>query len=267
MIDFSTIRALLFDMDGVLYRGRERLPGVQEILTFCTQQDIAYACITNNSTSTPQQYEQKLAEMGIYMPAAHVLTSSLVTSRYLRAHYPRGTRVYAIGMQGLLDGLFADGYFTPDQQNPHLVVQGADFDITYEKLKLGCLAIRAGARFIATNPDRTFPAEDGLIPGAGSLMAALQAATDVEPFIIGKPQPTMFQVARDMLGSAPETTVVVGDRLDTDIAGAHQAGLRSMLLLSGVTGPADLAQTPYQPDAVFAGLPELLEVWKQQRET
>lgn len=258
MLDFSTIRTILFDMDGVLYRGQTRLPGVHEILEFCDQQHIIYACITNNATMTPQQYEHKLAQMDIHIPAERVLTSALVTSRYLRAHYPRGTRVYAIGMQGLQNALFDDGYFVPEEQTPQLVVQGADFAITYEKLRIGCLAIRAGARYIATNPDKTFPTEQGLVPGAGSLMAALQTATDVEPLVIGKPQPTMFHVALELLNSTAETTLVIGDRLDTDIAGAQNAGLRNALVLSGVTNRADLQSNSYQPDAIFEGLPQLL---------
>lgn len=261
MLDFSTIRTLLFDMDGVLYRGKQCLPGVAEILAFCEEHAIAYACITNNATMTPGQYEEKLAGMGIQMSGARVLTSALVTSRYLRLHYPRGTTVYAIGMRGLLEALFEDGYFVPQEHAPDLVVQGVDFDLTYAKLRAGCLAIRAGARFIATNPDKTFPAEHGLVPGAGSIMAALQAATDVVPQVIGKPQPTMFQIALDLLKSRPEETVVVGDRLDTDIAGAQNANVRSVLLLSGVTQRADVADSMHQPDAVFDGLPEFLAAW------
>ncbi len=263
MLNFSTIRTLLFDMDGVLYRGKQRLPGVHEVLAFCDQHAIAYACITNNATMTPGQYEEKLAAMDIQMSGTRVLTSALVTSRFLRSQYPRGTTVYAIGMRGLLEALFEDGYFVFQEHQPDLVVQGVDFELTYDKLKLGCLAIRAGARFIATNPDKTFPAEQGLVPGAGSIMAALQAATDVEPQVIGKPQPTMFQSALDLLDSKPEETVVVGDRLDTDIAGAQKANLRSVLLLSGVTQHTEVEDSVYQPDAVFAGLPEFLAAWSR----
>lgn len=265
MLDFSTIRTLLFDMDGVLYRGKQRLPGVREVLAFCDQHAITYACITNNATMTPRQYEEKLAAMGIQMSGERVLTSALVTGRYLRSHYPRGTTVYAVGMRGLLEALFDDGYFVPHEDQPDLVVQGADFELTYDKLKAACLAIRAGAHFVATNPDKTFPSELGLVPGAGSIMAALQTATDVEAQVIGKPQPTMFQVALDLLNSKPEETVVIGDRLDTDIAGAQNAHLRSVLLLSGVARPADLEESVYQPDAVFEGLPQFLAAWTDHK--
>jgi 4-nitrophenyl phosphatase len=263
MIDFSSVRTLLFDMDGVLYRGKTQLPGARDMLAFCEREGIAYACITNNSTNTPQRYEQKLAHMGMAVPAEQVLTSALVTGRYLRNHYPHGTQVYAIGMEGLHRALFDDGYFVPEETQPQLVVQGADFDITYEKIKRGCLAIRAGARFISTNPDKTFPSEEGLIPGAGALLAALQASTGVEPEVIGKPQPTMFRVALELLDSSAEHALMIGDRLDTDIAGAQNAGLRSILVLSGVTRREELEQSSIQPDAVFDGLSDLLAAMQQ----
>jgi 4-nitrophenyl phosphatase len=262
MLDFSTIRTILFDMDGVLYRGSTVLPGVHELLAFCEQQGIAYACITNNATRTRAQYCEKLSKMNLTIPQERIFTSSLITSYYLREHYPRGTTVYAIGMDGLTDALFHDGYFVPTEQQPQLVVQGADFTLTYAKLHTGCLAIRGGARHIATNTDRTFPGEEGLVPGAGSLVAILQAATGVEPQVIGKPEPTMFRAALEMLGGTPETALVVGDRLDTDIAGARNAGIRSVAMLTGVTSRTELETSPHQPDAVFNDLPALLAAWQ-----
>ncbi len=262
MLQLNQMRTVLFDMDGVLYRGRTALPGVRELLAFFDQQDIRYACITNNATMTPQQYEQKLAAMEIDIPAERVLTSALATGIYLRANYPRGTTIYAVGMQGLLDALFADGYFVAVEEEPQLVVQGADFAISYDKLRRACLAIRAGAGYIATNPDRTFPSEEGLIPGAGAISAALVAATDVAPLVIGKPEPTMFRVAMELLGGTPTTTLVVGDRLDTDIAGARNAGLPSALVLTGVSLRADLINSPDQPDWVFDGLTAMLQAWQ-----
>jgi 4-nitrophenyl phosphatase len=261
MLDLAAIRTVLFDMDGVLYRGNTVLPAVEDMIAFCDQQGIAYACITNNATRTQAQYGQKLTALDIAIPAERVLTSALVTSYYLREHYPRGTTVYAIGMDGLNDALFHDGYFMPENEKPHLVVQGADFTLTYEKLRVGALAIRAGARYVATNPDRTFPSEEGLVPGAGSILAALQAATDVAPLVIGKPQPTMFQVALEMLQATPDTSLVIGDRLDTDIAGAQNAGLQSALVLTGVSTAANVEASTVQPDAVFVNLNELLAAW------
>ncbi|NTV65079.1 MAG: HAD-IIA family hydrolase [Oscillochloris sp.] len=265
MTDLSTIRAVLFDMDGVLYRGKQVLPGVAELLAFLTERGIGYACITNNASMTPGQYEQKLAEMGIAVPARLVLTSALATARHLRGLYPPGTRVMIVGMRGLREALLDDGHFVEDRSAPELLVQGADFELTYATLKAATLAIRAGARYVATNPDRTFPAEEGLIPGAGAVMAALMAATDATPLVIGKPAPTMFLVAAELLGVGPAQVLMIGDRLDTDIAGAQGAGMRSALVLTGVSQAEDIAAGPAAPDMVVAGLPELLAAWRDVR--
>jgi 4-nitrophenyl phosphatase len=260
-LDLHRFRAVLLDMDGVLYRGQQPLPGVNALLALFERRGIAYACVTNNSTLTPAQYEAKLAAMGIRIPAAHVITSSVATRRYLEGQLPRGTPAYYIGMEGLREALFGDGYFVLDEQQPQVVVVGLDFEATYAKFRTAGLAIRAGARFIGTNPDVTLPTEAGLVPGAGSFLALLRAATDTEPFVIGKPAPTMFRTAIAMLGAAPQHTLVVGDRLDTDIAGAQAAGLAAALVLSGVTTPAMLEHSLLQPDAVYAGLPELVAAW------
>ncbi|MBX0326187.1 HAD-IIA family hydrolase [Oscillochloris sp. ZM17-4] len=265
MIDLSAIRAVLFDMDGVLYRGKQMLAGVPELLAFLGERGIGYACITNNASMTPGQYEEKLGAMGIAMPARLVLTSALATSRHLRGAFPPGTRVLIVGMRGLREALLGDGYFVEDRASPELVVQGADFELTYATLKGAALAIRHGARFVATNPDRTFPSEEGLIPGAGATTAALVAATDVQPLVIGKPAPTMFLVAAEMLGVEPGQTLVIGDRLDTDIAGANNAGMPSAMVLTGVSQRADVGAGPGTPDLIVASLPDLLGAWRDAR--
>jgi 4-nitrophenyl phosphatase len=262
MLNLTAVRAVLFDMDGVLYRGKQRLDGAVELLEFLQQQGIPVACITNNASMSPAQYEEKLHGMGLLLRGDQVLTSALVTARYLRSSYPRGTHISMVGMRGLREALFADGWFVEDDQAPELVVQGADFDLTYATLKRATLLIRAGARFIATNPDLTFPSEEGLIPGAGSIMTALAAATGVTPLVIGKPAPTMFTVAAELLGSPAAATLVIGDRLDTDIAGAQAAGMPSVLVLTGVSTAEEAAAGPIVPDLVVADLPALLSRWR-----
>ncbi len=261
MLDLGRFRTILMDMDGVIYRGPQPLPGVNDLLALCAQRGIRYACVTNNSTMTPAQYETKLAGMGIHIPAAQIITSSVATRRMLERDFPRGTPAFYVGMKGLNDALFGDGYFVYDEHRPRVVVSGLDTDLTYQKLKLATLAIRAGARYVATNPDRTLPVEEGLVPGAGSIIALLQAATDVTPTIIGKPGAAMFQTAIEILGAEAGTTLTIGDRLDTDIAGAAGAGLASALVLTGVSTQADADAGPTRPDAVFAGLPELVAAW------
>lgn len=262
MIAFSTIRAVLFDMDGVLYRGKTALDGVHELLAFLAERGVGYACITNNASMTPGQYEEKLGAMGVAMPGGLVVTSAIATARHLRAAYPPGTRVFVVGMRGLREALFDDGHFVEDDHVPELVVQGADFELTYDTLRKATLFIRGGADFVATNPDRTFPAEEGLIPGAGAVTAALVAATDIAPLVVGKPAPTMFHVAAAMLGAPPAATLVIGDRLDTDIAGAEAAGMPSALVLTGVSGRAEAEAGPVRPTAIYADLPALLGAWR-----
>ena len=255
-------KAILFDIDGVMYRGTEALPGANELLTFLAERRIAYACITNNASRTREQYADKLHHMGIQVPAERIITSATATSVWLRARAQRGTTVYAIGMEGLREALFADGYFVEQDPAPgehaDYVVVGADFEVTYAKLKTACLSIRAGSTFIGTNPDTTFPSEVGIVPGVGALIVALEAATDRKATIIGKPQTAMFEAALSMLGVTPGEALMVGDRLDTDILGAQRAGIPSAMVLTGVSTRDDLAHSPIQPDAVFADLPELL---------
>lgn len=261
MLDLARFRTILMDMDGVIYRGPQPLPGVNDLLGLCAERGIRYACVTNNSTMTPEQYETKLAGMGIHIPAAQIITSSVATRRMLERDFPRGTLAFYIGMKGLHEALFGDGYFVYDEQRPQVVVSGLDTELTYQKLKLATLAIRAGARYVATNPDRTLPVEEGLVPGAGSIIALLQTATDVAPTVIGKPGAAMFQTAIEILGAEASTTLTIGDRLDTDIAGAAGAGLASALMLTGVSTQAEANAGPIKPDAIFAGLPELVAAW------
>lgn len=263
MLDLRTIRAVLFDMDGVIYRGDQPLPAVNELLAFLEQHAVAYACITNNSGRTPAQVAAKLQSMGLAIPADRIITSAMATSLYLRSVAPSGTPVLAVGMEGLLDQLFGDGYFLREERAPQYVVAGIDFDLTYAKLRSACLAIRAGATFIGTNGDRTYPAEDGLVPGAGSILAALEAATGQKPVIIGKPAPAMFEAALALLGAEAATTLMVGDRYDTDILGGANAGLKTALVLTGVSDRDEASHGPHPPGAIFDDLAALLHNWRE----
>jgi 4-nitrophenyl phosphatase len=262
VLDLARFNAVLFDMDGVLYRGIEPLPGVNELLTLFDERNIRYACVTNNAMLTPEQYEAKLAKMGIRMPAANVVTSPIATRAYLETQAPRGTRAFYVGMEGLYQALFADGYFVYDEVQPEYVVVGMDRGLSYDKLATATLAIRAGARFIGTNADRTLPTERGLLPGAGSLLALLQTATDVEPFVIGKPAPAMITAAVELLGTTPDRALMIGDRIDTDIEAAIAANVASALVFTGVTTPEFLAESPIKADAAYTDLVELAAAWR-----
>jgi len=261
-LDLARMRAVLFDMDGVLYRGSQALPGVNELLAFLAEQSVAYTCVTNNASRTREQFSAKLQGMGIGVPPERIITSATATSVWLRTRAPRGATVFAIGMDGLREALFGDGYFVEQAARPEYVVVGADFEVTYAKLRTACYAIRAGATFIGTNPDTTFPMEDGIAPGVGALILALEAASDARATIIGKPERAMFDTALQMLGVGAVDALAVGDRLDTDILGAIRAGVPSALVLTGVTTPEAARAGEIRPDAVFDDLPHLLTTWQ-----
>lgn len=262
MLNLRDYSAVVFDMDGVLYRGKLPLPGVADLLALLDERGVAYACATNNATMTPEEFSAKLAGMGITMTPERIITSPVATRRYLELRNPQGTPVYCIGMNGLRTAMFSDGYFVEDDAKPEYVVVGMDFQVTYPQLRRACLHIRAGATFIGTNPDTTFPAEDGIVPGCGALLALLQVGSERDPFVIGKPGPAIFEAAISILGADPLRTLTIGDRLDTDIAGARAAGLASALVLTGVSTAETLARSDVQPDAVFTDLPALTAAWR-----
>jgi 4-nitrophenyl phosphatase len=183
-------------------------------------------------------------------------------SSYLASIAPPGARVFVVGMEGLRAALSDEGFRLVDD-DAEFVVAGMDFTICYERLAQATLQIRAGARFIGTNPDRTFPSERGIVPGAGSLLAFLEAATGVEPLVIGKPETAMVEQALAQLRAKPATAAMLGDRLETDILAGQRAGLHTLLVLSGVTERAMLADSQIQPDLVFEGVAHLHAVWAE----
>ncbi|HEY1013783.1 MAG TPA: HAD-IIA family hydrolase [Herpetosiphonaceae bacterium] len=259
-INLSTIRAVLLDMDGVLYRGSEILPGAAALPATLERLGLRFLCLTNNSTRTPESVSAALAEHGVPIAGSHIMTTSTAAGRLLRERYPAGTPTYALGMEGLQQALFADGWFAPAGSDAALVVVGTHFGLTYDHLKIATLALRAGADFIATNPDTTFPSPEGLIPGCGAIVAALTAASGRVPEIIGKPQPAMFAAALHELGIGAGEALMVGDRLDTDIAGAQGAGIAAVFVASGVNTPDEARAWSPPPDLLCAHVGELLEL-------
>jgi 4-nitrophenyl phosphatase len=259
----ASIRFLLADLDGVFYRGSVALPGAAGFVRWLQESGIAFLFITNNSTRTPAQFVEKLAGMGIPTRAEQVLTSSLATRAYLQERAPRGTRLFFLGQRGLEEALFGDGYFVVDETSPEYVVVGLDTQLTYDKLRRACLLIRAGATFIGTNPDRTFPAPEGITPGCGSILAALEAATDVHPIVIGKPERWLMAEGMRRLGADPSASAILGDRLDTDIEGGQRVGLTTIMVLSGVHGAEELAASEVRPDLVYRDLAELRADWER----
>jgi 4-nitrophenyl phosphatase len=254
------IENLIIDMDGVLYQGDEAIPGTKEFFAFLRERPIGFILATNNSTRTAQQYVDKLAHMGVEVTLSEILTSSQATAMYLETLAPPGTKVYVIGEEGLETAVRERGYIISGD-DAEFVVVGMDRRLTYEKLKVATLLIRKGARFIGSNPDKTLPTEEGFIPGAGAILAALEASTDVAPTIVGKPERTIFELALAKMESSQEDTAIVGDRLDTDVLGGHNAGLTTILVLSGATTRQDVDSASVKPDLVFEDIGHLRQVW------
>jgi 4-nitrophenyl phosphatase len=255
----SKITHLIIDMDGVLYLGDQPVPRLGEFFAFMRKRPIKFILATNNSTRTPQEYADKLALMGVTVSPNEILVSGQATARFLSREYPRGTRVHVFGMPALKQAMTEEGFILADE-DVQLVVASMDRAVTYEKLKRATLLIRGGARFIATNLDPTNPSEEGLIPGTGTMIAALETASGVKPQAIGKPEPTMYELAMEQMGASPETTAAIGDRVDTDIIGGKRAGLTTICVLSGSSDRAEAQAV--ETDMIFEDIAHLLETWK-----
>jgi 4-nitrophenyl phosphatase len=259
MQSIANITHLIIDMDGVLYVGNRPMPCLQEFISFLRERPIPFILATNNSSRMPQEYVAKLASMGVPVSPAEILVSGQATARFLAREYPRGTRVHVFGMPALKQAMIDEGFILADE-DVQLVVASMDLDVNYEKLKRAALLIRRGARFIATNLDPTTPSEEGLLPGTGAMIVALEAATGVKATPIGKPEPIMYQLAMDQMGACPETTAAIGDRADTDILGGKRAGLITICVLSGSSN-RDEAEA-FEADMIFDDIAHLLETWR-----
>jgi 4-nitrophenyl phosphatase len=252
-----TVKAFVFDMDGVVYRGDVAVSGAADFIGALRAAGVPFLFLTNNSTTSPDKVASRMKGLGIECRPEEVLTSAEVTAATLAQEMP-GARVLLIGEEGIRQALAAAGFhFTEDHRQADLVVVGMDRQLTYSRLMEAGLAIRRGAAFVATNTDRTLPTPLGLVPGAGSLVAALVTATDREPRVIGKPMPGIYLFALPRLGVPAELTAAVGDRPETDILGGQLAGMRTIGVLSGVGTAEDFAAMQPPPDWVFKDLGEL----------
>jgi 4-nitrophenyl phosphatase len=257
-----TAGGVVFDMDGVLYRGSTALAGVTDLLNALELRERPFILATNNSMSSPAEYVSKLAGMGVEVDADRILTAGTATRDYLVQELPAGSKVYTVGMPALQEQIFEATTFQPvnfAEELPAAVVVGLDLHFTYDKLRTASTAIRAGARFVATNADATLPTEHGLVPGAGSIVAAVATASGQHPTIIGKPSARVLEQAAARLGIEPTQAVMVGDRLDTDILAGHRAGMLTVLVLTGVSTREEIAASAVLPDLVFTDLPAMLE--------
>lgn len=263
MIDFSRIGALGLDGDGTLWRGAEPLPGLVELRDLALARGLPLAVLTNNSTRSPRHYAEFLARLGLPIPAERVITSSTATAAYLRRELPAGGRAYAIGEVGLIEQLRLAGFEIAADASADVdaVVVGGDSGLTYAKLKHGCLLLQRGARFIGTNPDVVSPAEEGLLPEAGTNIAALHAATGAQAVIIGKPERYLFEMAAEAVGVPLAGFAMVGDRAETDIAGGKRAGMQTVLVGTGVDDLGSARRKGIEPDGYFNDLRAMVSAW------
>jgi len=256
-------RAFIFDMDGVLYRGRAPLPGVADLFNALTLRGIPYLLATNNSMATPASYVLRMAEMGVEVAESQIQTSATATRDYLLGEIAPDARILIVGMPALAEQIFTGTSFRPVGDDPDepvdAVVVGLDLEFTYARLRRASDAVREGAKYVATNADATLPHESGMQPGAGSVVAAISTASGRSPIVVGKPETLMMLKGIEQLGVRPEEAVMVGDRLDTDILSGHRAGLKTALVLTGVSQRPDLAHAEVLPDYVFADLPALTQ--------
>jgi NagD protein len=242
--------SVISDMDGVIYRGKELIPGAQEFVGHMRENAIPFLFLTNNSEQTPLDLQRKLAGMGIHgLTPDNFITASIATAQFLHAQRPHSS-AYVVGGNGLAAELYKVGY-SITESDPEYVVVGKTATFSFATLRRAAQLIDAGAKFIGTNPDMIDPVEGGTEPAAGVLLAAIEAATGRKPYIVGKPNSLMMIYARQMLGAHAEDCVMVGDRMDTDIVGGLEAGMRTALVLSGVSGRDTIEQFPYRPDFVF----------------
>lgn len=248
------LSGVILDLDGTVYLGSQQVPGASEFVAFLAEQDIACLFVTNRSNRKPEDVAAHLREYGIPCEVEHVLTSSQATVQYLK----QGS-AYVIGEEGLTSELSKAGIAITDQ-NPDYVIVSLDRQFNYDKLMVACNLIAGGATFIATNPDKVLKVATGLNPGTGSIVAAVEAASGVTPLVIGKPEKLIMEMALARLGLAAGDVIAVGDNVMTDIPAGAAAGMRTVLLLTGVSQRHEADAGPFRPDWVLDGFAELTDL-------
>ncbi|HEX3336655.1 MAG TPA: HAD-IIA family hydrolase [Jatrophihabitans sp.] len=253
----ATPECWLTDMDGVLVREEHALPGAPEFLARLVERGRRFLVLTNNSIFTPRDLSARLSRSGLDVPEAAIWTSALATATFLQDQLPHGS-AYVIGEAGLTTALHAVGYTLTDRE-PDFVVLGETRTYSFEAITRAIRLIETGARFIATNPDVTGPSEDGPLPATGSVAALITTATGRKPYFVGKPNPMMLRSALNRIDAHSESTVMVGDRMDTDIVAGIEAGLDTILVLSGSTRRQDIERFPWRPGRVLESISDALD--------
>jgi NagD protein len=251
------IHSWLMDMDGVLVREEQAIPGADRFLARLSELGTPFLVLTNNSIYTRRDLAARLAASGLQVPEAAIWTSALATARFLQDQRPGGS-AFVIGEAGLTTALHDAGY-TLTERAPDYVVLGETRTYSFERITRAIRLIAGGARFIATNPDATGPSVDGPLPATGSVAALISRATGVEPYFVGKPNPLMMRSALNAIDAHSETAAMIGDRMDTDIVSGLEAGMETVLVLTGVTTREDAERHPYRASRIVDSVADLLD--------
>lgn len=238
-------KSVLTDMDGVLVLGRTIIPGAEQFIARLVAEERPFLVMTNNSMYPPVILSHRLSRIGLDIPAERIHTSALATAQFLDSQRPRGS-VYVIGEEGLYEALEDIGYAFVDR-DPDYVVLGETQDYSFERITRAIRLIESGARFIATNPDVSGPSEEGIVPATGAIAALIESAIGATPYYIGKPNPLMIRTALRRIGEHSANTIMIGDRMDTDILIGIESGLETVLVLTGLTTREMVDRFPYQP--------------------
>jgi NagD protein len=251
----TTKKNYITDMDGVLIRGNSLIPGADQFINRLKEEGIEYLVLTNNPVYTQRDLAHRLKTLGLDIPPERIFTSAMATARFLQSQRPNGT-AFVIGESGLTQAIHDAGYVITDL-NPEYVVLGETWTYNYDLLTRAVRLIAAGARFIATNPDVAGPTERGLAPACGAIAALIEKASGKSPFFVGKPNPLMMRTALNYLDVHSEDTIMVGDRMDTDIIAGVESGMDTILVLTGVTGRDDVDRFPYRPTQILESVAEI----------
>jgi NagD protein len=251
------ISSWLMDMDGVLVHEQNAVPGAQEFLARLRELGMPFLVLTNNSIYTRRDLAARLRRTGLDVPEEAIWTSALATAQFLADQRPNGS-AFVIGESGLTTALHDNGY-TLTERDPDYVVLGETRTYSFERITQAIRLIAAGSRFIATNPDNVGPTPDGLLPATGSVAALVSRATGVDPYYVGKPNPLMMRSALNAIEAHSETTAMIGDRMDTDVVAGLEAGLETILVLTGVTTPGEVDRYSYRPSRVVGSVADLID--------
>jgi len=249
------IKNYLTDMDGVLISGSTMIPGADAFIEQLEEREIEFLVLTNNPIYTPGDLAHRLRTIGLDVPPERIFTSAMATARFLQAQKPEGT-AFVIGESGLTEAIHGAGYVITDI-DPDYVVLGETHTYNLGRITKAIRMIAAGARFIATNPDPSGPSDEGIVPACGAMAALIEAASGKSPFYVGKPNPLMMRTALNYLDVHSEDTVMIGDRMDTDIVAGVESGMDTVLVLSGVTKREDVGRYPYQPMRIVESVGEI----------